>query len=699
MSGRFFSFAAIFLTVAAWIPTEVSGVWAAEDSSDVLIYGGSSSADTPQYSGSYSASQSAGANTSAGERWALPRASVSPAAAAPSQGTTVTASVPTQTPNLSAEFTATAPASSEPVTQAFPSFPALPIFPADTPLADTPSASTLSAAAANPEAASMPPAASAFPEFARNAYATLEEEEANDAQDAPSDRRIDGTDRIVAPRERQSLVDRERTEKELEENYKKWITEQKAQAKKDAKTPRYLQPLSDDRAVFDDPSSPFARQMQEESEREHTFIRQITAADLNMMSDVSSDEELMDWEKEQDGTTDWSKYSASALYNKWRDFLGMGPNEKEALAIMKKACETQAEYEKTKEQKTLRKAAELYEKASKKWPDSLLEEDALFYAAECRYFDRDYTKALTLYRAVVTKYSNSVLKKDSMERLYRLGCYWVQCNEKDPLLVNWHPGERPRFSDFAAAKKAFETIFLNEVSENSRAPDALFALANAYMRRGVEQGDASFEMAARYYQQLYEFYPACDHVDKAYQLAMLALYSSYRGPMYDSTPLKRAAEIAEAAQKAGHGDAKVLAEQLRLIRREQARYLLVRGEYYEKQKKYASARSFYNRLASEYPESEFTEVAAERYGAIRGNPAEADQFALVRPILPFLPKSNNKYYEDRTAPNIESYLVSGGSNASDALGHPDFTALETTANGSATAEGSKPPLENNTGKF
>ena len=503
----------------------------------------------------------------------------------------------------------------------------------------------------NPRLASAaetaPPSASEFPEFAKNAYGALENvEEQNEAEKAGG--------KAVPPRARESLVDREKAEKELEAKYKAWLAEQKAAQKEKSKTPRYLQPLSDDRDVFENPNSPFARQMQKDSESEHKFVRQITAADLNMMSDVSSTTELMDWEKEQDGGTDWSKYSGKALYNKWRDFLGMGVNEQEALAVMRKACLTQNEYEETGDLKKLKEAGALYEKAGKKWPDSLLEEDALFYAGECHFFRKDYTKAKTFYKQLLTKYSNSTLKKEAAERLYYLGCYWVQCSESDPTLVRMSGGERPRFSDFAGAKDAFQTIFMNDVSDRGRAPDALFALANAYMRRGVEQGDDSFCSAARYYQQLYEFYPACDHVDKAYQLAMLALYMSYRGPLYDSTPLKKAAEIAEAASKAKRGDKDVIAEQLRLIREEQARYLLVRGEYYEKQKIYAAARNYYNQLAQEYPESPFTEQAASRYAKIRDYPAEADQYAFIRPFVPFLPRSANVYYEDRPGVALET---------------------------------------------
>ncbi|MBR5414430.1 MAG: tetratricopeptide repeat protein [Thermoguttaceae bacterium] len=529
----------------------------------------------------------------------------------------------------------------------------------------------------DPESAASPPGESEFPEFARNAYEALEpsEEELTSVIDREKGK---------PERERKSIAEKEETEKELKAEYDAWLAKQRAGQKEKDKLPRYLQPLEDDHEIFESEDSPYARGKEQSAAEEHKFVREISAADLNLMSDVSSNRELMDWEKEQDAPVDWSKYSASTLYNKWRDYIGMGPNEKEALAIMKKATLALMEWEKTKDPKQLREAGELYEKAGKKWPDSILEEDALFYAGECSFFGRNYTKAKTFYKALLKKYSNSVLRRDAMERLYWIGVYWVKCAEEDPEVIGRFEGkERPRFSDFAGAKDAFETIFTNDVSDRGRAPDAVFALANAYMRRGVQQGDASFEEAAKYYQRLYEFYPACKYADRAYQLAMLALYQSYRGPFYDSTPLRRAEEIAKTAQRAHKGDPKVIEEQLRLIREKQAEYLLVRGEYYEKKKIYASARGYYQRLIEEFPDSEYAAKGAERYTAIRENPAESDQFALIRPIAPFLPETNNQYYEDQPSERL-SAAVRGEDDGKKDIAEPDFTQLEKTAEAGQT---------------
>ncbi|MDO4586781.1 MAG: tetratricopeptide repeat protein [Planctomycetia bacterium] len=505
------------------------------------------------------------------------------------------------------------------------------------------------------EKISKPPTSLEIPEFAKESYQSLENAPGKDdviteEYGTLTRRTKDGRLVNVPPRDRQSIMEKEEKEKELETQYDSWVKDQKKK-KKRSSVPRYLQPLSEDRTIFDDPNSPFSRKVQAENDRR--FVRQVTAADLTLMKEVSSKRELMDWEKEQDMPIDWTKYSMN--WEKWRNWLGMGPDEKEAIAYMQKACQKHQEFCQTKEIKKLREAAVLYEKAGKKWPDSVLEEDALFYAAECYFFEKNYPKALEFYRALVSRYSNSILKQDAMKRLYCIGCYWVQCSEADPSLVNLKDSARPRFSSFAGAKKAFETIYLNDASDRGMAPDALFALANAFMRRGVVQGDASFASAAQYYRQLYEFYPGSRHTDQAYQLAMLALYQSYRGPFYDDAPLKQAQEIAELAKRSGRKSMNIelIDERLSMIRNEQAKYLWARGEYYEKRGNYASARSYYNRLVKEYPDSELVASAIQRYNLINDKPAEADQFAYVRPIVPFLPKPKNEYFEERPVEVIQ----------------------------------------------
>lgn len=518
----------------------------------------------------------------------------------------------------------------------------------------------------DPPTLDAPPTVSELPAFLTEGTALGE------PTDAPE------SDKVDEPR-RESLADKEETERRLEQEYADWVKKQKERQKSLDKTPRYLQPISQNGDVFKDPNGPFARQ-----ERESSFIRQVTAADLGMMTDAEYSRELYDWEKEEPTPIDWSKYALTV--DRIRGWFGMGPDERAALEYMRQACEKQKEYYKTKEPKLLKEAAVLYERAAERWPGpalkprrdfskkenvgeygTLIEEDGLFFAGECWFFYKDYNRALVCFRALVKTYANSIYKDTAMKRLYHIGCYWTECSEEATgPSVNLTEKDKPRFSSFAGAQKAFETIFLNDASDSGLAPAALFALANAHMRRGVNPGDGAFATAAQYYKQLYEFYPGSKYAEDACRLAMIALHKSYQGPFYDTAPLEQARALAETAQKSGRGNMDVVLEELEKIKEEQAKQLYTVGQYYEKRGNFASARTYYNRLVREFPNSFYATQAAQSYETIAEKPAEADQFAWIRPVAPFLPKSKNQYFEE--APPAELARVARREESLDRIG-------------------------------
>ena len=117
----------------------------------------------------------------------------------------------------------------------------------------------------------------------------------------------------------------------------------------------------------------------------------------------------MDWEKSRICRST-GRNTRSALYNKWRDYLGMGPGE-EALAIIKRR-RSPDEYEKQRNRKNF-EAAELYRR--KKWPGPSSRKTR--FSTRGMSFLRKKHKAKTFYKALLTKY-NSVLRRDAMERLY-----------------------------------------------------------------------------------------------------------------------------------------------------------------------------------------------------------------------------------------------------------------------------------------
>ncbi|MDO5309145.1 MAG: hypothetical protein Q4G03_06580 [Planctomycetia bacterium] len=472
--------------------------------------------------------------------------------------------------------------------------------------------------------------------------------------------------------QRESIADREAEEAQLEKNFQTWLLEQKRAKKERAKTPRYLQPIDD--SAFDDQNGIYARRAQEQDD-EKSFMRRVTADTFAMMQESElSNRELLDWEKDEPTPIDWSKYAITLdLIRAW---FGLGPNERAALEYMRQACEKQKEYSKSKDKKDLKEAAVLYEKAVTRWPGpatrsdyardaqknpfttnkggNLIEEDGLFFAGECWFFYQDYSRALVCYRALVSTYTNTIYKATAMKRLFHIGKYWVDCSEKEAALsVNLTQKDKPTLATFSQAKKAFEAIFLNDATDNGLAPEALFALANAYMRRGVAQGDGAFDDAARYYRELYEFYPASAHAEDACRLAMIALHRSYQGVKYDAAPLEEARRLAETILRSGRGNMDVVYEELESIKEEQAKRLFYTAQYYERRGNYASARSYYNRLAKDFANTSYATQAAQAYGQIEDKPAEADQFSWIRPVVPFLPKSKNQYFEVAPTSNLE----------------------------------------------
>ena len=54
---------------------------------------------------------------------------------------------------------------------------------------------------------------------------------------------------------------------------------------------------------------------------------------------------------------------------------------------------------------------------------------------------------------------------------------------------------------------------------------------------------------------------------------------------------------------------------------------------------------------------DYAALGAQAYGAIESKPAEADQLSWIRPVAPFLPKSQNEYFEiEPSAKVFEDYM-------------------------------------------
>ena len=177
---------------------------------------------------------------------------------------------------------------------------------------------------------------------------------------------------------------------------------------------------------------------------------------------------------------------------------------------------------------------------------------------------------------------------------------------------------------------------------------------------------------------------------------MIALHRSYQGVYYDAGPLEEAGRLAETILKSGRGNMDVVYEELENIKEEQAKRLYTLGQYYERRGNYASARSYYNRLVREHPTSEYASIGAQAYEKIESKPAEADQLSWIRPVAPFLPKSQNEYFEEE--PDAKLSQIARREERLDDIGRRDRSSEESIARNDSGDEPNAKTAEKPTGR-
>jgi len=394
-------------------------------------------------------------------------------------------------------------------------------------------------------------------------------------------------------------------------------------------TPDYLKP-------FNPWNGPFANRTRKQN-LEQDIVRQVGYDQVS--AKVYSNEPMFDWEKEEPQKGfDWSMLDPSNSFSKMRDWMGLGPDESKANESMKKGREILLSNPDLKDQKKCLEAAKHFGEAAKKYPDSVLEEDALHLAGECYFFADDYSNACSMYQKLLIKYQHSKHVDNDVRRLFKIAQYWERESEKGVSNFNVTNKSLPRYDTFGFAKKAYETIFINDPN-GPVSDDALMALATAYLKRGRYQGDDNYNQAAYYYQRLREDYPLSRHIAKAYENELFARTQAYMGAEHPNRTLDEARKLAEITlqQFSGELDHEEKAGVMELkedILAKEAERLWCNGQYWDMKKRYyGSARMYYGRLINDYPQTAYAEKARKRMAQIEGLPDVPMLFGF--PVNPF----------------------------------------------------------------
>jgi outer membrane protein assembly factor BamD (BamD/ComL family) len=313
-----------------------------------------------------------------------------------------------------------------------------------------------------------------------------------------------------------------------------------------------------------------------------------------------------------------SGLAPSSIFKSVRQYTPWKIDEVEGRQLMDEA-------EELYRQQKFAEAAAKFDKAAWKWPDSVLEEDALFYLGECYFFTDQYAAAGNAYADLLKKYSNTRHLDVVMRRQFRIGRYWQEINRVKPhwpLVPNFTDDTRPWFDTDGNALATYESVWMGDPT-GPLADDAVIETANAYFL------DESFQDADYYYDMLREQHPQSEHLIQAFTLGVQAKLRTYQGPGYDGSPLTEAEELVEQMlvqfpNELGDDRQRVL-ETKQQIHELQAERLWHMASYYGKNDYYGAERKYLRTLLDDYHDTTLAPRAQERMAEIAARPDNPPQ--------------------------------------------------------------------------
>jgi outer membrane protein assembly factor BamD (BamD/ComL family) len=327
-------------------------------------------------------------------------------------------------------------------------------------------------------------------------------------------------------------------------------------------------------------------------------------------------------------TDAWDYFKGENIKKRWKRIVGRGPNE----PVARKAL---AEGDALFREGNYREAIPKYKLAIDRWPDSGVEEDALWQLAECLFFTDQYPKAEDTYDQIVKKYSNTRHLDRIAQRQFVIAQYWVALDRKShlPVIVpNLADRSRPLFDTRGRALKAYDHVRIND-PRGPLADDSIMAQANAHFL------DRQWMDADYFYGLLRSEYPDSDFLLQAYLLGIQAKLRAYQGPGYEGSMLDEAGLLADQVlvqfpdQLDGEEEQRVQRTRGE-IAAQQAQRHFNRAEFYAKGQHYSSARIYYALVARDFPQTSLGEQALAKFETIRDlDDVSDDPFPMLTRVI------------------------------------------------------------------
>ena len=319
--------------------------------------------------------------------------------------------------------------------------------------------------------------------------------------------------------------------------------------------------------------------------------------------------------------------SPGSITRKFKKLIGRGPNE----AFAKAQYEKGGAYFREKKYK---EAAKCFKVAADRWPDSILEEDAMYMLAMSYFFDDRYKEASDSFAILIKKYENTAYLIDIVPRQFAIARYWDLAARVDS---HWYPNlsnkTRPLVDAAGHAISVYNSVRLNDPT-GPHADDACMAIANLHFLRN------RFEDAAYHYELVRKEFPQSEWIKEAHVLGIRAKLRSYQGPQYEASPLDDADKLIETTltqfppDVLGDERERLLATR-QLIRIERAQREFQAGEYYYKIRYYGAARYYYAETIRQFADTPFAKMAEDRINETKDyRPVPYDYFAWLKKVLP-----------------------------------------------------------------
>lgn len=257
-------------------------------------------------------------------------------------------------------------------------------------------------------------------------------------------------------------------------------------------------------------------------------------------------------------------------------------------------------------EKNYKEAYHEFKKLLIHYPDSQEAADAQYYVGRCLEELGQPYQAFLAYEKVVSSYPNSQRINEVVEREYNIGEYFLNREPKKWLGVSVYD-----FVDHPSIE-IFKKI-VDDVPYSPYAARAQYKMGILLLKLG------RYDEARDAFQKVGDNYPDSEWASPAkYQLA-IATSKASGGADYDSTAVNEAARKLEEFVK-NHPDAEISPQataQLKELRNREAKKNFDIAKFYEIQKQYKAAKTYYDIVIDRYPDSNYAVKAQEALGKLK----------------------------------------------------------------------------------